>query len=587
MKEEPRKKRFGSFKDLARSEGRPVEQPKPSGWSFVSPDSAAGQARSAEELAAAAGDSPRQRVARRPQAFGAMDTGPACYRDEGSEEMRLLASFRVRTFFPGDVKSEVRALPRDPSAADRAGRLDLREQQIFTIDGDDAKDFDDAIGMRELGGGRVELGVHIADVSHYVRPGTALDAEALARATSIYLPDQVVPMLPEELSNHLCSLVEGRDRLTYSVIMVFDAKGKRLESRVAKSVIRSVKRCTYAAVQQHFDGQATPEARALAPLGPTLELLKRWTTKQQALRDARGSLRMQGSERRFEFDSRGEVRAIVDYPKYFSMALIEETALAANQAVGDLFRARGLPTIYRVHPEKDPEEIAAVGKLLAEHGIRVPAKERLTARDIGHMIRAARGRPNADALIQRIMSLIERAVYEVRDHADVATHFGLAREAYLHFTSPIRRYPDLVVHRWLTAIESRGEEAARELRAEELVADLNEVALHSSAQAEMAEMAAFAVGDLKVCQFMEPHVGERLKALVQRVSPPGLVVDLVEYNVTGFLPSRTLGDRVKVEGPTITIGRGKNVRSFTEGHPVAVRLKDIDFERLQLLLELA
>jgi ribonuclease R len=217
----------------------------------------------------------------------------------------------------------------------------------------------------------------------------------------------------------------------------------------------------------------------------------------------------------------------------------------------------------------------------------VPSKERLTARDIGHMIRAARGRPNADALIQRIMSLIERAVYEVRDHADVATHFGLAREAYLHFTSPIRRYPDLVVHRWLTAIESRGEEAARELRAEELVSDLNEVALHSSAQAEMAEMAAFAVGDLKVCQFMEPHVGERLKALVQRVSPPGLVVDLVDYNVSGFLPARTLGDRVKVEGPTITIGRGKSVRSFTEGHPVAVRLKDIDFERLQLLLDLA
>jgi ribonuclease R len=356
---------------------------------------------------------------------------------------------------------------------------------------------------------------------------------------------------------------------------------------VAKSVIKSVRRCTYAAVQGLFDGKDGREARALKPLLPTLELLKRWTTVQQTLRDARGSLRMQGSERRFEFDAQGEVRAIVDYPKYFSMALIEETALAANQAVGDLFRSRGLPTIYRVHPEKDPEEIAAVAKILAEHGIRVPDKERLTARDIGHMIRAARGRPNADALIQRIMSLIERAVYEVRDHADVATHFGLAREAYLHFTSPIRRYPDLVVHRWLTAIESRGEEAARELRAEELVADLNEVALHSSAQSEMAEMAAFALGDLKVCQFMEPHIGERLKALVQRVSPPGLVVDLVDHNVTGFLPARTLGDRVKVEGPTITIGRGKSVRSFTEGHPVAVRLKDIDFERLQLLLELA
>ena len=269
------------------------------------------------------------------------------------------------------------------------------------------------------------------------------------------------------------------------------------------------------------------------------------------------------------------------------MALIEETALAANQAVGDLFRARGLPTIYRGHPEKDPEEIEAVGRMLAEHGIRVPKKERLTARDIGSMIRAARSRPNADALIQRIMGLIERAVYEVRDHEDVAKHFGLAREAYLHFTSPIRRYPDLVVHRWSWALESRGEEAARELSAEELVADLNEVAIHSSAQAELAEMAAFAVGDLKVCQFMEPHIGEKLKAKVQRVSPPGLVVDLVDFNVTGFLPARAIGDRVKVEGATIQIGRGRNVRSFTEGHPVVVRLKDVDFVRLQLMLELA
>src|SRR5262249_25769856 len=243
------------------------------------------------------------------------------------------------------------------------------------------------------------------------------------------------------------------------------------------------------------------------------------------------------------FDERHEVRAIVDAPRYFSMALIEETALAANQAVGDLFRSRGLPTIYRVHPEKDPEEIESVAASLEEHGIRVPKKDRLTGRDIARLIQAARKKSNAEALIQRIMGLIERAVYEVHDHEDVATHFGLSRKAYLHFTSPIRRYPDLLVHRWLWAVESRGDEAAAELRAEDLLDDLNSVAAHCSMQSELSEMAENAIFDLKVCQLMHGHIGERIEAVVVRVSPVGMELRLKPYNVGGFLPPRAIRER--------------------------------------------
>ncbi len=529
----------------------------------------------------------RERISRRPAAFGPMSSGPKVYADPDSEEMNLLASFRVRTVFPADVLAEVQHLPQDPTEDDLRGRLDLRGETIFTIDGDDARDYDDAISIEAFGGGEYEVGVHIADVGHYVRPGTALDAEALARATSVYLPDQVVPMLPEELSNHLCSLVEGRDRLAYSVFMRFDAKGKRTDSRVAKSVIRSVKRNTYRIVQELLDGKDTDETRAIAFLREPLEHFRKWTVLQQQLRDAKGSLRMQSRERKFLFDERHEVRAVVDYPRYFSMALIEETALAANQAVGDLFRQKGLPTIYRVHKEKSAEEIEEVAKSLEEHGIRVPTKDRLTGRDIGRMIRAARRMPNAEALIGRIMGLIERAVYEVKDDKDVATHFGLARQAYLHFTSPIRRYPDLMVHRWLWAVESRGDEAARELKSLELVDDLNSIAAHSSGQSEVAEMCSNAVGDLKVCQYMHPHVGEKLKAKVMRVSPYGMEIELVDFNVTGFLPTRAIGERGEVKGPTLTIRHGRFVKSFTEGHPIAVRLKDVDFLKLQLMLELA
>lgn len=586
MSADDKKKSFKSFKDLLGKEGREPPEPEEAqrGWTFES-DEPAGSSERLDALLEA-DVAARARIDARPPAFGPMEHGPACYRDLGSDEMNLLASFRVRTIFPEDVLAEMRSLPSDPSPADFEGREDLRDHAIFTIDGEDAKDFDDAIEIRPLADGAYEVGVHIADVAHYVRPGTALDAEALARATSVYLADQVVPMLPEELSNGLCSLVPRRPRLAYSVVMEFDRAGKRRAAKVHKSVIRSVERCTYKGVQELLDGKDTPEARALAPLAEPLRHFQRWTLVQQKLRDARGSMRMQSIERKFVFDAAGEVTAVVDAPRYFSQTLIEETALAANQAVGDLFRARGLPTIYRVHPEKDPEEIEAVAKMLEEHGLRVPKKDRLTGRDVANLIRTARKRPNAEALIQRIMGLVERAVYEVRDHEDVATHFGLAREAYLHFTSPIRRYPDLLVHRWLWAVESRGSEAETELKAELLVDDLNQIAQHASMRAELAEMAERAIGDLKTCQYMAPHVGERMEAMVVRVMPPGMEVRLVKYNVGAFLPTRAVGERGEVKGATLTIKAGRQVRSFTEGYPIAVRLKEVDFVRLQLLLEL-
>ncbi|MBK8179022.1 MAG: RNB domain-containing ribonuclease [Planctomycetes bacterium] len=583
----PGGKPLKSFKDLARSRGiEPKAEAAPRDDKPFTFDGSLDTDAASDSESLRHGTA-RERIASRPRAFGPMAHGPACYRDDGSEEMQILASFRVRTVFPRDVREETAHLPANPTPEDLVGRLDLRDTTIFTIDGDDAKDFDDAISIEPLEKGAWRVGVHIADVAHYVRPGTALDAEALARATSVYVADQVVPMLPEELSNGLCSLVQGHDRLTYSVLMTFDAAGRRTEASVHKSVIHSRRRTTYRGVQELLDRAGTPEAQGLEFLRVPLEQFKAWTLIQQKLRDQKGSLRMPSRERKFVFDERHEVVKVVDYPRYFSMTLIEETALAANQAVGDLFRERGLPTIYRVHPEKSPDEIEAVAKQLEEFGLHVPTKERLTGRDIGRLIRAARKKPNAEALIQRILGLIERAVYEVHDHEDVATHFGLARKAYLHFTSPIRRYPDLLVHRWLWSVESRPGEARTELQAEALLADLNEIASHCSAQAEVAEMCETAIGDLKVCQYMHPHVGLKLDAKVARVSHAGLELHLTAFNVNGFLPAKKIGDRVEVSGPTLQIRQGKKRLSFTEGYPIAVRLVDVDFLRLQLMFELA
>lgn len=576
---------FKSFRDLLRSKDASAEAPEATqsegSWTLESEQRVGG----ADAGVGAQGETVDSRVMGRPAAFGAMQHGPPPYRDMESDEMHLLASFRVRTVFPKDVERETSHLPADPRPEDWADREDLRGETIFTIDGADAKDFDDAISIKPLGNGDVELGVHIADVSHYVRPGSALDDEALARGTSVYLADQVVPMLPESLSNGLCSLVEGRDRLAFSVFMTFTEAGERTATRVGKSVIRSVRRNTYAEVQALLDGEpGLPQS--LIELEPHLRRFESWTRTQQKIRDAKGSLRIQSKETKFVFDENHEVKGVVEDARYFSNALIEETALAANQAVGDHFHVRGLPTIFRVHPEKDPEEIEEVSKMLLEYGLRVPEKERLTGRDIGRLIRAARNKANADVLIQRIMGLVERAFYEVRDSEDVAEHFGLARKAYLHFTSPIRRYPDLIVHRWLWQVEQHGRDAEAELKTGELVEDLNRMAAHSSIRSDVAVMAEQAVNDLKVCQYLEPHIGERAEARVQRVSRGGMQVFLTDYGVSGFLPMRSLGDRPRLKGPSLQVRSGKYVLSFTEGSAIQVLISDVDFLRLTVMLTL-
>ncbi|MCA8961673.1 MAG: RNB domain-containing ribonuclease [Planctomycetes bacterium] len=584
-KPKPRGQSFGSFQELAKALGGGEESDAPSDEPPEEPGWTLKRAGEDQEIdLEAIVDTTRPR---RPPAFGPMEHGPKPYRNVDSEEMQLLKSFRIRTTFPDDVQDQVAKLPEDPTEEDFVGRLDLRDELIFTIDGEDAKDYDDAISMETLDNGNVELGVHIADVGHYVTPETPLDDEAQERGTSIYVADQVIPMLPEKLSNHLCSLVPNRDRLAYSVFMEFTPEGKRVGSRVAKSVIRSKYRCTYRLVQELLDGKTTEETAKIAHLEDTLRLLTRWTRTQQLLRDQAGSLRMQSVEKKFVFNEAHEVTAIVNATNYFSQTLIEETALAANQAVGDFFRNRGLPTIYRVHPEKDPEEVQGVIEMLEKYKVRVPMKDRLTGRDIGNLVRAVRGRPNSEALIQRIMGLVERADYQVKDHEDVAKHWGLAREAYLHFTSPIRRYPDLIVHRWLHAVQSRPEEAERHLLEGALVDDLNMKASHSTLQASLAEMAERAVFDLKVCQYMDPHIGETHVAKIMRVSRGGLDIILDAFNVTGFLPYRKIGGRAEVTGPTVVIRAGKRHYSFTEGGDIRITIADVDFVRLQVLLELA
>lgn len=573
-------KDFKSFADLRKALGGGEEPPDE-----VKPEVAANDEAEDDGLPERA--YARELIDAMGTSFGAMETGPACYRDADSEEMELLATFRVRTVFPESVVAEAAQLPTDPSEADCAAREDLRGATIFTIDGEDAKDFDDAISIEDHPDGGVEVGVHIADVSHYVVPGTYLDAEALARATSVYLADQVIPMLPEALSNTLCSLMPHRNRLAFSVFMHFGDDGARRGVRIHKSVIRSVHRCTYRGVQNLLDGVDDDSVRAMAAIAPRLRAFAAWTKRQQQLRDARGSLRLQSGERKFGFNAEHQVERIYRADTFFSQALIEETALAANQAVGDFFNDRRMPAIYRIHPEKDAKELAATIANLAKYGIRVPQKERLTGRDIGRLILQARRRPNPEATIARIMSLMERAVYELVPPGGEAPHYGLARQHYLHFTSPIRRYPDLMVHRWLHELQSRDALAELELLEADKMLDLVDVAAHASAQADMASLVEVAVGDLKVCQYMHAFVGQKVMAMIERVSPWGLDLLLHEQFVHLFLPARSMDGRKQVDGPRMRVTSRKGNRVFDEGERLSVVITAVDFVRLQVVVDLA
>jgi ribonuclease R len=579
----PERSEFHGFESLRDSLGLPpLEEPEERGWSLERKLPAEAPLPPRDETAAR---NLRVRVDARPYAFGEMQHGPAAYRDAESEELSVLWGFRVRTSWPRDVQDELGSL----SAEDVPAREDLRALPICTIDGADAKDFDDAISFRTLEGGRCELGVHIADVSAWVRPGSALDAEALARATSIYLPEHVVPMLPERLSNELCSLVPHEDRLCFSVFCTFDARGQRLESRFTRSIIHSKARLTYAEVQRFFDVRKTAERERLIPseLHAPLDGLRRWTEQQQRLRDARGSLRIQSEERRIVFDREGRPSHYAKDPRYFAHALIEETALAANQAVGSFLRSAGVPSLYRHHPEKDPDEVAAIAQQLAEHDIHVPDPAHLTGRDIGALVRIARSRPNADALIPRIMGLLERAEYRAFASDDEARHFGLARRSYLHFTSPIRRYPDLVTHRLLAHALDRqagsGGQAGSGPERQQSPDELCEIASHCTLRSSLAEQAERAIEDLLVCEMLQPQIGKRLRARILRVSRYGLELRLDANGADIHIPIRELGRIHSLEGPTLRTLRGNALRSFVEGQRLDVTVQAVDFRRLQVL----
>jgi ribonuclease R len=506
--------------------------------------------------------------------------GPA---DAPETELRaVIRKYGLRETFPPDVLDQAAQVPDAVTEADLEGREDFRSLPIVTIDGETARDFDDAVLVRRKAGGDHELQVHIADVAHYVLPATPLDREALERATSVYFPGFSLPMLPHRLSNGICSLNPAVDRLVLSCVMTIDARGQVTGHRLVEGVIKSAARMTYTDVAAILSGGDPAVAARHRDLVPHFRVMEELCGILNAQRRRRGSIDFDLPEPEVILAATGEMTGILALERNIAHRIIEEFMLAANETVArHLFDARA-PSLYRVHERPDPRRLEDFDATAQAFGYHLPRPfTSIEPRTLQALLERTRGRPEERFLSTLMLRSMKQARYsEKRD-----IHFGLASGCYTHFTSPIRRYPDLVVHRLVKRL-LRGSPLAPRERAtlEEL---LPEAAARSSFRERAADAAENELIQRKKIAFMAARVGEEFEGFVGAVLPSGLTVELREFFVEGTVPIESLSDdRYRfIERRRILQGeRGGRVLAL--GDAVRVRVDKVDSARLEIELAL-
>jgi len=478
------------------------------------------------------------------------------YADPGMEIEIALRKFDLPHEFSRKALALTRGMPDAVRAEDAKGRKDLRNLPFVTIDGETARDFDDAVhAVREGRGFR--LRVAIADVSHYVRHGDALDVDAKERGTSVYFPRRVIPMLPEKLSNGLCSLNPDVDRLAMVCDMALTANGKMARYEFYAAIFRSHARLTYTAVWEMISkGKANQELQTL------YEVYKALSQE----RNRRGAIDFESVETKMEFDARGKILRIVPEPRNEAHRLIEECMLAANVCAGDFLAGRGHPVLYRVHDVPAPEKVSALRDFLAELGLVLPGGEKPKPRDYAQLLAKIRPRPDHALLQTILLRSMKQAVYT----PDNVGHFGLAFDAYVHFTSPIRRYPDLLVHRAIKALLSNQKYSG---------IDWEEIGRHCSETERRADDASRDVESWLKCFYMQDHVGGVYESTVTGVTAFGLFVMLDDYYVDGLVHISELGrDYYRFE-PTRHMLLGERTgKRYRLADRIKVKLVRVDLE---------
>ena len=438
--------------------------------------------------------------------------------------------------FPKSVIKAIKKLPNDVEERDIEGRKDFRGKHVFTIDGEDAKDFDDAVSIEKLPNGNYLLGVHIADVSNYVKEGDPIDIEAFKRGTSVYLIDTVIPMLPFKLSNDLCSLVEGKDRLTVSAEMEIDEYGRILKKQFSKSVIRSVKRLTYTKVTKLLEDPDEEIENEIGFIRKDLEMMRDLAHTIKTSRLGRGSIEFASDEVKVIVDENGYVKDIVLRKQNIAEMMIEEFMISANESVAELFDRIGFPFIYRIHGKPDVETIAELSEYLRAIGIKFKIMENIQPIMLQRILEQIKGHP-LEMVIQRLLvRSMKKAVYSETN----VGHFGLASLNYTHFTSPIRRYPDLMVHRLLKIYIERGKFSSEDVERYSKI--LPSIAKHSSEREIIADQAERDLISMKKIEYAQNHIGEVFDVVVTGVTDFGLFVEIPDKAISGLIHISTLND---------------------------------------------
>jgi ribonuclease R len=467
------------------------------------------------------------------------------------------------------------------SEADCAGRRDFRNVPVVTIDGETARDFDDAISLRRLENGHFELGVHIADVSHYVRVGTALDHEARLRGTSVYFPERAIPMLPEHLSNGICSLNPHVDRLTMTALMEVDAGGRVVSYELCESVIRSAERMTYTDVNKVLQGEdaALVERYAhVSDLFKTMEQLARILIK---MRNERGAIDFNLPEAMFHFNDEGQIAGIVKAERNIAHRLIEEFMLLANETVAGHCARLGVAAVYRIHEDPEPQRVIEFAELAHSFGYGFPFSE-VSSFDYQRLSHELSGKPEEKVLAYAMLRSLQRARYAASLKGDIG-HFGLASQTYTHFTSPIRRYPDLLVHRTLRGLLKRGPQTSATVAFKGQppigYADLQVMAEESSERERAADAAEQEIDDWRKAKFMAERIGEEYDGTIINVKDFGFYVELDEVFIEGLVAVQMLMDDYYRFDERIHALIGRAGKRFHLGDRVKVRVDRVNVDR--------
>ena len=503
--------------------------------------------------------------------------------DKGVDILSIAKRYNLEEDFPEAVKEEVSCdIKSRVLKNELEGRLDYRDKPTVTIDGEDAKDLDDAITLERIKGG-YRLGVHIADVSHYVKENSPLDKEALKRSTSVYLVDRVIPMLPRELSNGICSLNEGKSRLTLSCIMDIDSDGKVIVHKIAECVIKVDKRMSYTDVNKIITLKDEKTCKKYKSLVPMFNLMAELSLILRKKRREKGSVDFDFPETKVMLDESGKTVEVKPYERNAAHMLIEDFMLLANETVAEEYCKRQLPFLYRTHDKPDPEKMKALSMFVSNFGFSIKAKKgEVDPKDLQKLLSNVEG-SEAENLISRVaLRSMKRAVYST----SCSGHFGLAMKYYTHFTSPIRRYPDLQIHR---IIKENLHDGLAKKRIEHYKSILNQVAAVTSNNERRAEEAERDSVRYKICEYMMQHIGEKFDGVVSALTSYGMYVELPN-TIEGMVRISDIdGDFYTFKEERMELVGRRSKRKYRLGDEVRVRvlgadrlLGTVDFELLTI-----